>query len=63
MLVRRDTPVLADSGLSSEEVEDADSPLCVLKAPPGDVDDVLLPILCKRLPAAVTVCDLRTPAA
>lgn len=63
MLVCRETPVLTDSGLSNDPEDVEDRPLCVLNAPPGDVDELLLPILCSRLPAAVTVCDLLMPAA
>jgi len=59
-------PVLADRGLSNaaeDADEDEDRPLCVLKDPPGDVPLLPLLILCSLLPAAVTVCDLLTPAA
>lgn len=63
MLVFLDTPVLAERGLLLLSEEEVGSVLALA----ADVDDVEVPlfpllILCSLLPAAVTVCDLLTPA-
>ena len=58
MLVLLDIPVLAERGLSVlDEDEEVAAPVVLLL-----LLLLLLVILCNLLPAAVTVCDLLTPA-